>query len=149
MWSIPFHSNSITLCHLTHPLTTAWRWCRVWLRAYTVTCQYDSNYISSTSVANYTSYVYWANLLKIYQQGNFTSSPVEASPTLLSSRSSVFTDTVTGIAVSPSSTRARVTYPASSSTLYRSSSYRTVTTKGNMKMQEGRQCSTSVPVHKK
>ena len=58
------------------------------------------------------------------------SSPVAASPTLMSCRSSVLTDTVTGIAASPSSTRDRVTYPASSSTLYRSSSYRTVTPKG-------------------
>ena len=79
------------------------------------------------------------NLLNVQQLGNFNSSPVAASPTLLSCRPRVFTDTFTGNGAYPSSTRARVTYPACSSTLYCSSSYRTVTTKGNKEEQDERQ----------
>ena len=67
---------------------------------------------------------------------NSNSSPVAASPTLLSCRSSVLTITVTLNGTALSSTRARVTGPASSSTLYRSRSYCTVTTKGNIRSRQ-------------
>ena len=86
--------------------------------------------------------LYWANPPEnVQQQVNL---PVAASLKLLFSRSSVFTDTVTSTAASPSSTRARVTYPASSSTLYSSSSYRTVTPKGECELKGKMWCSTRV-----
>ena len=81
------------------------------------------------------SFMCMKSTISVHSQ-NSNSSPVAASPTLLSCRSSVLTITVTLNGTALSSTRAKVTGPASSSTLYSSLSYCTVTTKGNIRSRQ-------------